>query len=334
MQTYRFYTLSSRLLRVLPAFSSWVCATLLLLFSLQLRAESPLDASSLIEPGVYTDTRGSRYRVDRGGIRADGRIAYRIRQEKPFGFHALFLTGDLEGHPFWAPNIVKRIGARNGLIYGFFSSNLLEPFCLGAPLSLAADGTGAIHIGSYRSIHDAASRNCAFSNPGRLREEPTHTITLRLHEKDDSRSAPIGANSELIPGEYGDGGPNHHYRLESGKAERGRPVWRLAGGERKKNFQGVSAFFMGGPAKGHPLFTSRNFDLQMPESLVYGQLKSGWDTDPFCSGAVVTLVPVGKLLEVVSFAAVIDQSSRSCMFTGGGAPVQEMPTASFTLFPK
>ena len=312
----------------------WILVAILAALSIQVCAEETQGDNGAIEPGVYADNKGARYYIDRGGLTASGRVAYRIHQDKRGGFHALFMTGPLDDHPFWIPGFARRIGASRGHIYGFFSTNLAEPFCLGAPLSLVVDAAGTIHIRSYRSIHDAVSRNCAFSSPTHLSLEPTHIITLQLLNKDDSRSSPIGANSVLVPGEYDDGTPDHRYRLEAGKAERGRPVWRLTGGERKKNFQGISAFFMGGAAKGHPLFSGRGFDLQMPEGLIYGQLKSGWSADPFCSGAVITLIPVGKLLEVVSFASVIDQSSRSCMFTGGGAPVQEMPTASFTLYLK
>lgn len=295
---------------------------------------SPPNTSLEIEPGQYRDSKGDIYNVDRGPVTADGRTAYRVLHNKKL-FMGLFLSGATEYHPFLpkgTSNTVSRFS--EGPAYGFSADNWSEPFCLGALISLRPKGHGQLEVSGYRRINDTASRTCSFSFEQYQQTTPTHSFVLTLVSPDSSNSLPIGSSASLSAGEYTDASGEHLYKLKQVKQYQGRNVWLIDGGDKRNNFKGVSGMFVDGPPKGHPAFTGPNFSLHMPGGLIYGQLSKGWGKEPFCSGTTLAIFPMGKRIELISFAVITDRVSRTCMFVGPDPKIQEVPTGSITLVTK
>ena len=286
-----------------------------------------------IEPGVYSDKRGDRYVVKRLGDTETGRTAYTIKYEKA-KWDALVITGQAINHPLLPAALTSGLSSRENPIYGVSNKDWAEPFCLGAPISLATVGPGVIRIEGYRKIIDSSSRTCPFSDSNSLQSNPSHTITLNLVTQDESGSSPEGMFAKgLVPGEYGDmaGQGQHLFKLTKIKSDKGRSLWKFEGGDKRNNFQGVSGTFIEGSPKGHPLFSQKGFSLQMPDGLIYGQLKRGFGSDPFCDGSVAALMPVANNLELISFTVLTDPTSRTCTFAGPTHRVKEAATSSFAL---
>ena len=288
-------------------------------------SNSGIDGS--LVPGRYVDDRGAPYRIDRGGRIAGGRTPYRIRSDDG-RFYVIVASGDAIGNFLLGPGNSVLAALGKGPLYGISSADMREPFCLGSLVSAVAVDGRTVKVWGHVGVNDTVSRSCAFSNKSSILLVPTQNMTLHLQSADESRSASVNSPGELVAGTYTsgvNGTGSQRYQVVLVRQKNGRNFWKFSGGQ--PGNPPIGATLIDGPIQGHPLFPP-GFKLKLIDGLAYGVLDRGWGTEPFCTGSLVALLPIGKTLEIVSFAVVTDKVSRSCLFTAGAPMAQDAPTAT------